>query len=195
MTKEFENKTDPVPKFTDILIHIASKYITKTSTSSKRIKKPWFNEDCRQAIKSRKEAERLFNKTPTLVNLNNFRIARAKARRTINQSKRKSWKDNVSNLNMHTPINKVWNAIRKIKGKGTTEKYKHLKLGNQIITDKKEITNTIGQTISKNSSKDKMNPKFTAYKNAQEKKSLDFTSENKKNVIMNPLLSMMYYSL
>ena len=40
-----------------------------------------------------------------------------------------------------------------------------------------------------------MNPKFTAYKNAQEKKSLDFTSENKKNVIMNPLLSMNYYSL
>ena len=55
---------------------------------------------------------------------------------------------------MHTPINKVWNAIRKIKGKCTTEKYKHLKLGNQIITDKKEIFNTIGQTISKNSSKD-----------------------------------------
>ena len=81
---------------------------------------------------------------------------------------------------MYPPLNKVWNAIREIKGKGTTGKYKHLKLGNQIITDKKEIFNTIGQTISKNSSKDKMNPKFTAYKNTQEKKSLDFTSENKE---------------
>ena len=30
LTKEFENKTDPVQKFTDILIHIASKCITKT---------------------------------------------------------------------------------------------------------------------------------------------------------------------
>ena len=37
---------------------------------------------------------------------------------------------------MHTPINKVWNTIRKIKGIGTAEKYKHLKLGNHIITDK-----------------------------------------------------------
>ena len=26
---------------------------------------------------------------------------------------------------MHTPINKDWNTIRKIKGKGTTVKYKH----------------------------------------------------------------------
>ena len=31
----------------------------------------------------------------------------------------------------------------KIKGKGTAEKYKHLKLGNHIYTDKKEISNTI----------------------------------------------------
>ena len=51
---------------------------------------------------------------------------------------------------MHTPINKVWKAIRKIKGKCTTEKYKHLKLlGNQIITDKKEVFNTIGQKFIK----------------------------------------------
>ena len=35
-------------------------------------------------------------------------------------------------------------------------------MGNQIITEKKEISNTIGQTLSKNSSKDKMSPKFTA---------------------------------
>ena len=77
---------------------------------------------------------------------------------------------------------RVWNVWKfgKIKGKGTTEKYKHLKLGNQIITLKKEISNTIGQTILQNSSKDKMNPKFTACKKTQEKKSLDSTSENKE---------------
>ena len=37
----------------------------------------------------------------------------------------------------------------KIKGKGTAEKYKHLKQGNHIFTDKKEISNIIGQTIFK----------------------------------------------
>ena len=92
---------------------------------------------------------------------------------------------------MHTPINKVWNTIRKIKGKSTAVKYKHLNLGNQIITDKNKIFNTIGQTISKNSSKDKMSPKFTAYKIHKKRNLLIFyfTSE-KKNVMMNPLLSM-----
>ena len=117
LTQEFENQLDPIQKFTEFLISIANKCIPKTSKSSNRIKKLWFTEDCKQAIKARKKAERLFNKTPTLDKLNNFRIARAKARRTINQSKRKSWKNYV----MHIPINKVWNAIRKIKGKGTAK--------------------------------------------------------------------------
>ena len=48
-----------------------------------------------------------------------------KALRTINQCKRKFWKNYVSNLNVPTPINKLWNTIRKIKGKGTAVKYKH----------------------------------------------------------------------
>ena len=87
-------------------------------------------------------------------NLNNFRIAQAKARRTINQSNRKSLKNYVSNLNIYTPINKVWNKIRKIKSKGNAVKYKHLKLGNHIFTDKKEMSNIIDQTISKFFSKD-----------------------------------------
>ena len=49
------------------------------------------------------------------VNITRYRIYKvifgAKARRTINQSKRKFWKNYVLNLNMHTPINKVWNTI------------------------------------------------------------------------------------
>ena len=44
---------------------------------------------------------------------------------------------------MHTPINKVWNTVRKIKGEGSAEKYNHLKLGYHLITDKKEIPNII----------------------------------------------------
>ena len=37
-------------------------------------------------------------------NLENFRVFRAKARRTIRDSKRKSWKQYVSKLNSRTSI-------------------------------------------------------------------------------------------
>ena len=46
-----------------------------------------------------------------------------------------------------------------------------------IFTDKNKISNTSGQTISKNSLKYNMSPKFAACKNTHEKKLLDFTSE------------------
>ena len=36
----------------------------------------------------------------------------------------------------------------RIKGKGITEKYQHLKLGIHIIKDKKEIPNINGQNVS-----------------------------------------------
>ena len=123
--ENFENHPDPIQKFTETLLQIANKCIPKTSTNSTKIKKPWFTDECDEAIKARKKAERLFNRLPTSLNLDNFRIYRAKARRTINLSKRKSWKTFVSNLNSHTPINKVWNAIRKIKRKGSGKKHEY----------------------------------------------------------------------
>lgn len=51
---------------------------------------------------------------------------------------------------------------------------------NHIYTDKKEISNIFGQTISKNSPEDNLSHKFIPYKNTNEKKFLDFTSENKE---------------
>ena len=90
--EKFESRSKPFQTFTESLISIANKCILKSSASSKRIKRPWFIDECKIEIKARKKAEGLFNKTPMLVILNNFRIARAKAHRTINQSKRKSWK-------------------------------------------------------------------------------------------------------
>jgi hypothetical protein len=119
LNKKFDNHPDAIEKYTEIVLNIANKSIPKTSTNSTKIKKPWFTDECHQAITARKKAERLFDRSPTSLNLNDFRIYRTKARRTINSSKRKSWKTYVSNLNSHTPINKVWNTIRRIKGKGS----------------------------------------------------------------------------
>ena len=96
---------------------IAEETVPKTATKSKKTKKPWFTDDCETAIKLRKGAQRQFNNRPTHDNLNNYRIFRAKARRTIKESKKKSWKQYVSKLNSRTSIKKVWDMVRKIQGK------------------------------------------------------------------------------
>ena len=51
---------------------IIEETVSKTSTKSKKAKKPWFIDDCINAIKQRKGAVRQFNTRPTNNNLNNY---------------------------------------------------------------------------------------------------------------------------
>ena len=110
------DSSDPITDFTSSLITISEKCIPKTSTNPKK-GNPWYNDDCKEAIKQRKDTLSKFCKFPTHENLNTYRNSRAKTRRTIKSAKRKSWRTYVSNLNYKTPTKKVWDMVRKISGK------------------------------------------------------------------------------
>ena len=180
---------DPVDRFTTTLHQLAIKTIPRTSIKSKKKKKPWFNDDCKTSIQKRKQALRQFNARPLHQNLEYFRIFRAKARRTIRESKRKSWKQYVSRLNSRTSIKKVWDMVRKIQGKGKSTSVNHLKKNNDNITSKKDIANTLADNFSKNSSSENYTSKFQNIKNQQEKQKLKFTSDNTENYNSEFLLS------
>ena len=84
----FEDSENPAELFTSLLYSAAEKSIPRTSINPKHPHKPWFNDDCKKAIAERKSVLRQFNMRPTHENISKFKIARAKARRTIKQSKR-----------------------------------------------------------------------------------------------------------
>ena len=111
--------------------------------------------------------------------MNNVKNFRAKSRRTIKASKRKSWKSYVLNLNHKAPIKKVWNLIRKISGKSKSPSFTHLntKRGTKA-TSKEEIANTLGETFLDNSSSRNYSEKFQNIKKQEEKIKLNFTSSN-----------------
>ena len=79
------------------------KCIPKTSTNPKK-SNPWYNNDCKNAVRQRKQALSKFCKYPTGAKLKNVKVQRAKARRTIKSAKRNTWKSYVSKLNNKTPI-------------------------------------------------------------------------------------------
>ena len=174
----FNNSTDLIADFTSSLMNISNKCIPKTSTNPKKCN-PWYNEDCKKAIKQRKHALSRFCKYPTKENLNNVKIHTAKARRTIKASKRNSWKVYVSKLNHKTPIKKVWDTIRKISGKTKSPSYTHLNTCRETkATNKEDIANTFGETFLNNSSSRHYSDKFRHIKNNQEKQKLNFKSCN-----------------
>ena len=117
MFDNFENSEDPILFFTETLIDISNQCIPKISTNSSKKKKPWFNDECKEAIKKRKDSLKRFKQYPTKTNLNACKNLRAKARRSIKQAKRSSWKDFISKINARTPMTTIWNMIKKISGK------------------------------------------------------------------------------
>ena len=113
----FLNNNDKMATFTSLLIEIATETIPKTSPNPKKKPKPWFDETCKDAIKQRHAAFRKLKCSPTPANAANFKLLRAKCRRTIKQQKRASWRQYVSTINSNTPMKKVWDKISKITGK------------------------------------------------------------------------------
>ena len=87
----------------------------KTSMVPKCFNKPWFTNRCKDAIKECNRALERLKCEPTRGNLNTYSIARAKARRDIQHSKKTSWRKYVSKMNSQTQVKSVWNRI--LKGK------------------------------------------------------------------------------
>ena len=178
LTDSLLTSHDPIDSFTSTLTNIANLTIPKVPVSRNKPKKPWFNEDCKAAIRSRKHALITLRKHPHQQNVDLFRISRARTRRVIRKAKRESWQNFISTLNPNTPSRRIWNAINKIQGKNIKQPLKHLQISNNIITDQSEIANTIAQTIAYNSSNEHYSPAFRHYKDNIERHDINFTSIN-----------------
>ena len=88
--------------FTDVLCIIAKSCMPRTMAKQKKRCKPWFNTECKDAMKARKAALTNFKTNITSENLSNFRVAQTKARRACRENKRASWQQYVAKLNSRT---------------------------------------------------------------------------------------------
>ena len=170
----FEDCENPAELFTSLLNSAAEKSIPQTSTDPKHPNKPWFNDDCKKAIEDLKSILRQFNLRPTQENLSKFKIARAKARRTIKQSKRASWRRYVSRLNSRSSVKKTRDMIRKINGKNSSLNVGHLNVSDDVVTSKAEIADTLADTFEEKSSSSNYSPSFQKFKNTKEKNKTEF---------------------
>ena len=120
-------RVDPMEAFTNKIISIADQTIPKTKGKSRRLKNPWFDDDCNEAKKKRVSSLKNFLKHPDKETLDRMKCFRAGARRTTKNSKRKSWRNFVSSINYKTQSKRIWNMIRAINGKRANNPVFHLK--------------------------------------------------------------------
>ena len=144
--------------------------------------KPWFNTECKKAVKACQNAMDKCRINPTSDNINEYKNCRATAHKIIKDNKRKSWHKYVSKLNVKTPAKKVWEMIRKISVKQSNTTIHHLENNDGTkITERVDIANRLAQEISKNSNSNNYHTEFQKYQEKAEKEYLDFDTDNSEN--------------
>ena len=83
MPENFKESSDPIADFTSSLIGISKECIPQTSTNPTKCN-PWYNDDCKEAIKQRKQALSKFKRSPNTNNFNDIKVFRAKALKQLN---------------------------------------------------------------------------------------------------------------
>ena len=68
--------------------------------------RPWFKNECKEAIKKRKDSLKKFNTQQTTDNLNIAKVMRAQACHTIKYAEQSPWQKYVSKINSRTPMKK-----------------------------------------------------------------------------------------
>ena len=166
---------DPMSLFTSILKDIAEQTI---SAVPKRFNKPWFSDTCKDSIKKCNRAIERFKREPTEGNLNAYRIARAKARRNIQHSKKISWRNYVSKMNSQISVKSVWNRIRKIKGMESSSIIHDLFVNDRDVTSHRDIANALADNLSYNSSSVFSTDAFATVRKEGEIQTINFSSDN-----------------
>ena len=132
-------EADPLHSFVEHITKAANECIPRATTIPKK-SNPWFDEECREALKARRALDERVEHSRELrrETISAFRRSQVKARQLFNQKKRQSWAEYVSKLSTKTPIKHVWDRVRKISGKNICPPKQSLNGKNgTTITDQK----------------------------------------------------------
>ena len=91
-------------------------------------------------------------------------------------------------MNSQTSVKSVWNRIRKIKGKDTSNTVHHLSVNYRDVTSHRDIANALADNVSHNSSSAFSTDAFASVRKKAEKQTITFSSDNAE--VYNKPLSM-----
>ena len=148
------------------MIKTAENTIPKTAGLPKRPVVPWWTKRCEVARKTTRTCFRRYLRSPCEANRIAYAKARAKQKRTFKDAKRTCWRKYISELTMKTPSSQIWNKIRKLQGKFVPNPLPILKIGEEHISDPKEVAETLGAHFASVSSAAHYSQEFQNIRNS-----------------------------
>ncbi|GFU07876.1 putative RNA-directed DNA polymerase from transposon X-element [Trichonephila clavipes] len=165
---------DAVLNVTEAIRNAAVAAISKTSNSTRKLCKPWWNSVCKQAKKEQRRMWGIFRRYPTTENLIAFKRAKTLARRIRRQSQRESWIKYVSSITSSTTSQQLWRKVKTANCLYRDFTIPILETSTAIYSSPVDVANLIGQTFACVSSSDSYSPVFQATKNRLERTPINF---------------------
>ena len=161
-------------------LRAAHQFVPKTHRNSK-YSCPWWNDQCKEAIRSRKRAYNRHRRSHLNIHLLEYKAEKAKTRRVIRQAKRESWERLLHMFTVNTPMQQLWDILRKFTRK---ERYNRpfpvLKVLGHMIDDPFEVANILGKLYSDLSSSRNYRHEFRARERVLTEQLPSFHSHNEE---------------
>lgn len=173
----FPTVDEALSYFTALIIEAADRAIPKTADVIRTRPVPWWNRALRDAHAAKKKATRRYRRTQLVTDKIALQRARAQFRYLQRTARTTSWQSYVSSINTDTPINKVWQRVKKIQGRYVGMHRPVLQGTAGLVTDPKEVANIFGEALS-NISRGPQSPTFLRYKRNMEASPVNFPDDD-----------------
>ena len=137
---------------------------------------PWFNDECKMAHRTRLRAERALKRNRTAATLIAYNWAKAKARRTFNQSRKESWERYVSSITKRVSLHRIWKKVAKISGRFTPSPTPVLReVDGTLLTREEDVANRLVSAFASVSLDENYSEQFLRFKRQQEQQPMNFS--------------------
>jgi len=160
-----------------IFSHASSASIPTRAGTTKRVLVPWWTQECSDALRERKLAERAQKRNPSLENKIRYNRFKARCRYIFNAARKNSWKEYVNSINKDTPPQKVWKVVQKISRKHTITPQPMVKDDDGVLLRTPEdVANRLVEEYARVSRISNYPRDFQNFKNNVERNPIRFTT-------------------
>ena len=158
------NNIDEVAEeFANDIQNICKLTVPKTSNKPRKIRPPWWNDECMQALTDRNQARKRYLKHKTQPLKDTYNALKIRSKDTLRDVKTAAWQAFISQLEHKASSKKIWNTFNRFRGP-TFENLTCLKINDTPIFSDTGKANALAQHYQKSNHDLKSGSNFPNHK-------------------------------
>lgn len=152
------------------LTELAKKHCTKTSSRNKQKRVPYWDNNCKEAVKKRNKLYKQYRKTKEQETCIEYKKAKAETQKIIRNTQAQYWETYCNSLTDTSKLSDVWKRAKSMTGKKASTHIPVIKQNSSLYITDIEKAEAFGSYISKASSSTHFDKKFLRHRAQRQKK-------------------------